>query len=73
MEICECNNPKTPHHPSIHYAEKRDALIARIEEFALEKYPKFIFGDSFNRKQVALIAACFILDEIEHFAPSRSQ
>jgi hypothetical protein len=61
MEICECG--KLPnHHPSEHYREKRDALMQRVEAFMDEVYPADIFKSEFNRKQVALIAACFVLD-----------
>lgn len=63
MDICECPNPPEPHHPSLHYAQKRDALMIRIDEFTERVYPRDIFGGTFDRKQVALIAACFILDE----------
>ena len=64
MEICECKLPATPHHPSLHYAEKRDALMEKVKVFMLNIYPPEIFGDSFNRRQVELIAACFVIDEI---------
>lgn len=60
MEICECNNPPDKH-PSLHFAQKRDALMAEVGKFMEERYPDFIFGDSFNRKQVELIA--FVLRE----------
>lgn len=69
MEICECGNPAEKHHPSEHYRQKRDALMAKVEAFMDEVYPADIFVSDFNRKQVALIAACYILDKIE--APAK--
>ena len=65
MEICECGNPAEEHHPSWHYAQKRDALMERIDKFMDKVYPEWLMGPTFNRKQVACVAACFILDELQ--------
>jgi hypothetical protein len=62
MTHCDCGNPPTAHHPSLHYAEKRDAVMSKVEEFMEAVYPAHVFGDTFNRQQVALIAACFVID-----------
>ncbi len=62
MEICECGTPQWEHHPSLHYAQKRDELIVHAHKFIDEVYPHDIFGETFNRKQVELIAACFVLE-----------
>ncbi len=44
------------------FAEKRDALMVKIDAFMDEVYPKD-FISNFNRKQVVLICACYIVRE----------
>jgi hypothetical protein len=62
MKVCECGEePK--HHPSVHFARKRDALMEQVKEFMDTVYPTHIFGETFNRRQVELVAACFVLRE----------
>lgn len=62
MEICNCGTPSIEHYTSWHYAQKRNAIMLTSKEFMDRIYPADIFGQTFDRKQVELLIACFILD-----------
>jgi hypothetical protein len=66
MQTCDCKEIEGPHHPSEHYAQQRDAWIAKVKDFMDRVYPDNIFVSiNEHRRMIECITACFVLDEIE--------
>jgi len=66
METCNCQEIDGPHHPSEHYAQRRNAWMTKVKDFMDRVYPADIFVSiNEHRQMFQCIAACFVLEEIE--------